>query len=87
MDADVIKTYAELGLGVGLIASMAYQEKRGQGLALLNTGDLFLRNTTYLALRRRHFLRSYVYQFIQLCNGDLDMGSVQKVLVGNPTPR
>lgn len=88
LDADVIKTYAELGLGVGLVASMAYQEKRDQGLSLLDTGDLFPRNTTYLALRRGHFLRSYAYQFIQLCNGDLDMDSVQKVLAdGNSFQR
>ena len=82
LDADVIKTYAELGLGVGLVASMAYQKKRDIGLALLDTGTLFPRNTTYLALRRGHFLRSYAYQFLQLCSSALNEETVQQALAG-----
>ncbi len=82
LDADVIKTYVELGLGVGLIASMAYHEERDRGLALLDASELLPRNTTYLALRRGHFLRTYAYRFLQLCREDLDEGTVQRVLAG-----
>ncbi len=82
LDADVIKTYVELGLGVGLIASMAYHEQRDQGLTLLDASDLLPRNTTYLALRRGHFLRTYAYRFLELCREDLDEATVQQVLSG-----
>ncbi|WP_422717922.1 CysB family HTH-type transcriptional regulator [Franzmannia pantelleriensis] len=82
LDADVIKTYVELGLGVGLIASMAYHDQRDQGLTLLDASDLLPRNTTYLALRRGHFLRSYAYRFLELCREDLDEATVQSVLAG-----
>lgn len=82
LDADVIKTYVELGLGVGLIASVAYHTQRDQGLRLLDASHLFPRNTTYLALRRGHFLRSYAYQFLSFCREDLDESSVQQALSG-----
>ena len=84
LDADVIKTYVELGMGVGLIASMAYHEQRDQGLKLLDASALFPRNTTYLALRRGHFLRGYAYQFLKLCRENLDEETVQRVLAGRP---
>lgn len=65
IDADVIKTYVETGLGVGIIAEMAFNPARDAGLKLLPTGDLFVTNTTRLALRRGRFLRSFAYRFIE----------------------
>ncbi|TCT19451.1 CysB family HTH-type transcriptional regulator [Thiobaca trueperi] len=67
LDADVIKTYVELGLGVGLIAAMAYHPTRDAGLRLLDTPDLFEVNTSRLALRRGHYLRDYALRFILEC--------------------
>ena len=52
LDADVIKTYVELGMGIGIIASMAFNPARDQDLALLPSSHLFGGNTTYIALRR-----------------------------------
>lgn len=65
MDADVIKTYAALGIGVGLIASMAYDEQRDAGLVALDARHLFPLNTTRVALRRGSVLRGYVHAFIE----------------------
>ncbi|MDO4683300.1 MAG: CysB family HTH-type transcriptional regulator [Lautropia sp.] len=65
MDADVLKTYVELGLGVGIIASIAFDEERDTRLRALDAGHLFPVNTTRLAFRRGIFLRSYVYDFIE----------------------
>ena len=65
MDADVIKTYAELGLGVGIVASIAYDEERDRNLQALDAGHLFEVNMTRLAFRRGAFLRGYVYAFIE----------------------
>jgi LysR family cys regulon transcriptional activator len=71
LDADVIKTYVELGLGVGIIASMAYNSLKDTGLAVLDFETDLPMNTTSIAVRKGHYLRSFAYQFIELCNGDL----------------
>ncbi|MTW21401.1 CysB family HTH-type transcriptional regulator [Allochromatium palmeri] len=67
LDADVIKTYVELGLGIGLIAAMAWHPTRDAGLHLLDAPDLFEVNTARLALRRGHYLRNYALRFILEC--------------------
>jgi LysR family cys regulon transcriptional activator len=65
MDADVIKTYVELGMGVGVVASIAYDEDRDRNLSAIDAGHLFAVNMTRLAFRRGAFLRSYSYAFIE----------------------
>lgn len=80
LDADVIKTYVELGLGIGIIASMAYQEDRDTKLSLLDVGDLFETNTTQIALRKGYFLRGFAYEFIELCSPMLDEVKVKVAL-------
>jgi LysR family transcriptional regulator, cys regulon transcriptional activator len=65
MDADVIKTYVELGMGVGIIAAIAYDEQRDTTLAAIDARHLFASNMTRLAVRRGSFLRGYVYEFIR----------------------
>jgi LysR family cys regulon transcriptional activator len=83
LDADVIKTYVELGLGIGIIASMAYQKDRDTTLTLLNNANLFASNTTRIAIRRGHFLRGFAYEFIELCSTELNEEKVKSAL--NPT--
>ena len=65
MDADVIKTYVELGMGVGVVASIAYDEDRDRNLKAIDAGHLFAVNMTRLAFKRGSFLRSHVYGFIE----------------------
>lgn len=65
MDADVIKTYVELGMGIGIVASIAFDEERDTRLRAIDAGHLFPVNVTRLAFRRGTFLRSYVYDFIE----------------------
>jgi len=67
LDADVIKTYVELGLGIGIIASMAFDPARDSALTLLDSTHLFEPNTTVIAARKGHYLRGYAYRFIELC--------------------
>lgn len=71
LDADVIKAYVELGLGVGIVASMAYDEKRDPGLRLLKAQGLFERNTSRIAVRQGRYLRGFAYRFLELCSPDL----------------
>ena len=77
LDADVIKTYVELDLGIGIIAAMAYHPDKDRGLRLLNCAHLFERNTTWIAIHRGHYLRSFVYRFIELCNPQLDESTIR----------
>jgi LysR family cys regulon transcriptional activator len=65
-DADVIKTYVRLGLGVGIVAHMAYEPERDTGICALNAAHLFPASTTRIGLRRDTFLRGYMYEFIAL---------------------
>ncbi|RFO95562.1 transcriptional regulator [Rhodoferax lacus] len=66
MDADVVKTYVELGMGVGIVASIALDEERDLGLRILDAGHLFAVNVTRLGLRKGAWLRGYAYNFVEL---------------------
>lgn len=68
LDADVIKSYVELGLGVGIIASGAFVPARDVGLELLDCSHIFDKNVTRIAVRRGHFMRRFAYRFIELCS-------------------
>ncbi|WP_225785336.1 CysB family HTH-type transcriptional regulator [Xenophilus sp. Marseille-Q4582] len=65
MDADVIKTYVSLGMGVGIVAGVAYDPERDTALQAVDAGGLFGVNETKLAVRRGTYLRKYVYAFIE----------------------
>lgn len=71
LDADVIKAYVELELGIGIIASMAFEAERDSRLQLLDAKALFNANTSRIALRRGVYLRTYAYRFIELCSNSL----------------
>ena len=64
IDADVIKTYVDVGLGIGIVASMAYHPERDSNLVRLDVPQLFPPNTTHLAVRRGVYLRDYAYDLI-----------------------
>lgn len=82
LDADVLKAYVELELGIGIVASMAYDPDRDTRLALVDTRDLFRENTARLAVRRGSYLRGYAYRFIELCSPKLTEASVRSALEG-----
>ncbi|CDG84451.1 CysB family HTH-type transcriptional regulator [Janthinobacterium agaricidamnosum] len=65
MDSDVIKHYVQLGLGVGVLASVAFDAEHDQGLRALDASHLFAASTTWLAVRRGAYLRSYTYEFMR----------------------
>jgi len=80
IDADVIKTYVELGLGVGLIASMAFDEARDTNLRMRDVSHLFAPSTTKIGLRRGAHLRGYCYAFIELFAKQLDRRAVDEAM-------
>ncbi|WP_336165432.1 CysB family HTH-type transcriptional regulator [Acinetobacter ursingii] len=78
LDADVIKTYVELGMGVGIVNDVAYDRERDYRLKQIKT-DIFGLNTTWIAVRKGHLLRGYGYEFISLCSPEADIKALKKV--------
>lgn len=80
MDTDVIKTYVELGLGVGVISSLAYNAERDTNLSLIPAGHLFGQNYTRVAFKRGIFLRDYAYGFIQRLAPGIDFKNLKELI-------
>ena len=83
IDADVIKTYVELGLGVGIIAGMAYDAERDTGLRAISAGHLFGTNVSRVALKRGAYLRGYVYTFMELLTPTLNRKLIERLMSGD----
>lgn len=81
LDSDVIKTYVELGLGVGILASMGFDAKRDRGLHALDASHLFESSTTRLGIKRGAWLRRYAYDFIELFAPSLSRDLVEKTVL------
>ena len=84
LDSDVIKTYVELGMGVGIVAKMAYDPAKDDAFAMLDASHLFAASTTRLALRRGVFLRGFVYEFVTLFAPQYTRRAVDAALAGAP---
>lgn len=85
-DADVIKTYVRLGLGVGIVASMAYDASIDGDLVALDAGALFESSTTRIGFRRNSYLRGYMYDFIEMFAPHLNRETVQQALATRSGP-
>lgn len=77
-DSDVIRTYVELGLGIGLVAEQSGGELETGGLVRLDTRHLFDANTVWLGLKRGQLQRNYVWRFIELCNAGLSLEEIKR---------
>jgi len=82
VDSDVIKTYVELGLGIGIIAVVAFEENRDRLLRAIEVGHLFGTMTTRIAVRRGTTLRGYGYVFIELFSPLLKRAVIDAALKG-----
>jgi LysR family transcriptional regulator, cys regulon transcriptional activator len=82
IDADVIKTYVEVGLGVGIIAGIAFDAKRDLRLRAIECSHLFHSNTTRVAVKRGSLLRGYAYEFIELFAPALNRKLIERALAG-----
>ena len=80
LDSDVIKTYVELGLGIGIVASVSFNAQRDSNLRMLDGSRLFEPSTTRIAVRRGHYLRGYTYRFMELCSNRLTEATVRHEL-------
>lgn len=84
MDSDVIKQYVSLGMGVGLIASMAFDHGRDPGLRAIGANHLFEPNITRLAVRRGAYLRAYAVDFIDRFAPELGRAAILDAVADVP---
>ena len=71
-DADVIKTYVRMGLGVGIVASMAHECEDKKDLTAIDAEGLFPRSTTWIGFRKDVVLRRYMLDFVRLFAPHID---------------
>jgi LysR family cys regulon transcriptional activator len=83
LDADVIKTYVELGLGIGIVAQMAFDPNRDKHLRSIDARHLFESSTTSIGIRKNSYLRSYVLDFIQMFSPQLNRVTIKKAMDKN----
>ncbi len=82
IDADVIKTYVEIGMGVGIVAGVAFDQERDRNLRIIPAGHLFGNNITHLGVKQGAYLRSFVYTFIELFSPTLTRKIVEQAMLG-----
>jgi LysR family cys regulon transcriptional activator len=82
IDADVIKAYVEMGLGIGILAKMAFDPARDMGLRLIDASHLFEPSMARIGLRPNAYLRGYVYEFIEMFAPHLKRAVVDATLKG-----
>lgn len=80
VDSDVIKAYVRLNLGVGIVATMAYEPEVDKDLVVLDASHLFEASTTKIGFRKGTFLRGYMYDFIHLFAPHLTKDVIKNVL-------
>lgn len=84
IDADVIKTYVELGLGVGILAQMAFDPRRDKHLRAIDASHLFEPSTTRIGITRNSYLRGYVYDFIGMFAPHLNHTVITAAMEAHP---
>jgi LysR family transcriptional regulator, cys regulon transcriptional activator len=87
IDADVIKTYVEFGLGIAILPDMAYDRRRDKTLRAIDARHLIEPNTIHIGIRRNHYLRGYMYAFIELFAPHLKRTAVEKAIADSATRR
>ncbi|HEU4622866.1 MAG TPA: CysB family HTH-type transcriptional regulator [Burkholderiaceae bacterium] len=84
VDSDVIKTYVELGLGVGIVANMAIQPERDTHLHAISVEPLFGENVTRVAVRQGAYLRDFAVKFLHLLSPHLTRARLEAAMRGDP---
>jgi LysR family cys regulon transcriptional activator len=82
IDSDVIKTYVGLGLGIGIIAEMAFDVEKDSHLLAMPVDHLFGQNTTRIAVRQGVFMRTLMYEFMAMFAPSLTKKLVDRVMGG-----
>ena len=84
IDSDVIKTYVALGLGIGILAKMAFDPLQDKNLRAMDASHLFESSTTRIGIPRKAYLRGYIYDFIEMFAPQLSRKVVDDAVHGKP---
>jgi LysR family cys regulon transcriptional activator len=82
IDADVIKTYVSMGLGVGIIAEVAFDAVRDAPLKAIAAGHLFGTHIARVAVRRGVFLREYTFAALQMMTPEVEREHLKQLVAG-----
>lgn len=82
-DPDVIKNYVRKGMGIGIVACMAYDKVRDADLVALDATRLFPSCTTWIGFRKDRFLRDYMYSFLELMVPGAERHKIDEI-IANP---
>jgi LysR family cys regulon transcriptional activator len=80
IDADVIKTYVENGMGVGIVAGVALDPERDRQLKSISVGHIFGTNVTHIGIKQGAYLRSFIFTFIELFSPTLTRKIVEQAM-------
>lgn len=80
IDSDIIKTYVELKLGIGILAKMAFDPTRDKHLRSIDASHLFEPSTTRIGISRNNYLRGYIFDFIEMFSPHLNQATVKEKL-------
>jgi len=86
VDVDVVKAFVEAGLGIAVLPRIAYEPEREPKLRAIDVSHLFESHSGCLALRRNHYLRGFVYAFIEMLAPGMDRRAIEKAAVGSVEP-
>jgi LysR family cys regulon transcriptional activator len=84
IDSDVIKTYVALGLGIGILAKMAFDPARDKNLRALDASHLFESSTTRIGVLRNAYMRGYIYDFIEMFAPHLGRKTIEEAVQSKP---
>jgi len=82
-DPDVIKSYVRRGMGVGIVACMAYDQQRDQDMVAINVAGLFPKLTTWVGFRKDRFLNDYMFSFLERIVPGVDRAGIEQAIHGH----
>jgi LysR family transcriptional regulator, cys regulon transcriptional activator len=84
IDADVVKSYVELGLGIAILLSVAYEPERDRGLGVIDAAHLFAPTTPQIVLRHGKYLPGYMHEFIAKVAPQWDCAAIDAAIRARP---
>ncbi|QHE86882.1 CysB family HTH-type transcriptional regulator [Hydrogenophaga sp. BPS33] len=80
VDADVSKTYVELGMGIAVMTAISYDRRKDQGLRAIDASHLFKSSMLSISLRANSYLRNHTYDFLRMFTPRLTKDYVRDAL-------
>jgi len=83
LDADVSKSYVELGVGIAILPHITFDPVRDVGLRAIDLRHLFPQETMRVGINKHIFYRHYAFTFLEMLAPDLTRRRVERNLQSN----